>query len=483
MKTYISIIIVIFFLGNVSAQTPDTLWTRTFGGSGVDIGYSVCQTSDDGFIICGSTGSFGAGSDDIWLVRTDTNGDTLWSKTFGGSDSDLGAYVQKTGDGGFMVIGRTSPMERLCLIKTDAMGDTIWTKTCGFSTSLELGHCVQVTSDNGYAITGTLGGAEAKDVYLLRTDSNGDSLWMKRYQSEYTDDMECVDSGNSVRQTTDGGYIIAGKIGDLFVRNVRLIRTDAAGDTLWTKRYDLGDEINVHSVQQTSDGGFVISGENPGVVLIRTDSNGDTLWTKNYGGSSLSHGYDVQQLSDDGFIIAGSIGLGPGENWLFPTRAWLIRTKADGDTLWTKKFGGGSGYDYFRSVLQTSDGGYIITGDTYSFGGAEFDLWLVRLAPESTTKVDMGNLGKLDTIDFLQNYPNPFNSNTRISYTIQNSDMTCLKIYDLLGREVYTLVNEFKEKGSYSVLLDASNLSSGIYFYTLKGGNNFSKTNKMLIIR
>ena len=368
----------------------EALWTKTFGGSDYDGGYSVQQTSDGGYIIAGMTDSYGAGEHDVWLIKTDESGDTLWTKTFGGSEGDAGGCVQQTSDGGYVVVGYTRSYSAgdydVWLIKTDESGDTLWTKTFGGSDS-DVGNSVQQTSDGGYIIAGITefyGAGEPfwwnQDVWLIKTDESGNTLWTKTFGGSGED------WGISVQQTTDGGYIITGRMESYLTapEDVWLIKTDVLGDTLWTKTYGGSGDDGGSSVQQTTDGGYIIAGGtesygagNSDVWLIKTDALGDTLWTKTFGGNGKEYGGSVQQTSDGGYIIEGSTeSYGAGNS-----DVWLIKTDASGDEVWTKTFGG-SDWDGGGSVQQTFDGGYIVTGYTYSYGQGDSDVWLIRLAPE-----------------------------------------------------------------------------------------------------
>jgi len=578
---YIKIIAVLIIMASGVYAQADTLWTRIYGGSDDDEGHSVQQTTDGGFIIAGYTYSYGAGHGDVYLIRTDVNGDTLWTRTYGGdSDDDLGYSVQQTTDGGFIIAGETysygAGHDDVYLIRTDENGDTLWTKTYGGS-DYDGGYSVQQTTDGGFIIAGYTDsyGAGYDDVYLIRTDENGDTLWTKTYGGDYSD------GGSSVQQTTDSGFIIAGYTfsygaggGDVY-----LIRTDVNGDTLWTKTYGGSDYDYSESVQQTTDGGFIIAGETYSygtgkndVYLIKIDSMGDVLWTRTYGGDSSDLGYSVQQTTDSGFIIAGytySYGVGGGD-------VYLIRTDENGNTLLTKTYGGDYS-DVGRSVQQTTDGGFIIAGNTYSYGESyDEDVYLIRIPPlihllspnggeslignstynivwqcndtslvkyfrlllstdggttypdtiatnipdtdtsyawavpdtmnSSSCKVkvevidDSDNVLTYDVNDSvfsisptsveerpriprsftIREASSPITGYTIIHYQLPHKSRVSLKIYNTAGRLVEDLVEGEKEAGYYSIRWDAIGIKSGIYFIEFKA-DNYKDTRKIVV--
>ncbi len=383
----------LFYTNMIIAQG----WEKTYGGTGLDEGNSVQQTNDGGYIITGYTESFGSGFRDVYLIKTNANGDTLWTKTYGGTGYDDGLSVQQTNDNGYIIAGATNSFGAVnCdvyLIKTDANGDTLWTKTYG-GTDYDIGYSGQQTNDNGYIIAGYTYsfGAGMGDVYLLKTDSVGDTLWTKTFGGA-GDDM-----GNSVKQTNDNGYIIAGKtysfgsgMGDIY-----LIKTDFIGDTLWTKTYGGTGWDEGTSVQQTIDNGYIIAGTTTSfgaggydVYLIKTNENGDTLWTKTYGGTLDDFGWSVKQTIDNGYIIAGHTYNFGAVN----SDVYLIKTNENGDTLWTNTYGGIDG-DFGRSVQQTIDGGYIVAGYTNSFGAELTDVYLIKTDSlgNSITNMISGNM-------------------------------------------------------------------------------------------
>jgi len=427
-----------FIVVCASPALAQSSWWRTYGGTDGDGGYSVQQTTDGGYIIVGYACSFGAGGADVYLVKTSASGDTLWTRTCGGTEYDVGSSVQQTSDGGYIITGWTrsfGPGTPTCknvyLIKTSASGDTLWTRTCG-GTGDDEGGSVQQTTDGGYIITGYTypPSAWSGDVYLIKTDSSGDTLWTRTYGgSEH-------DGGNSVQQTTDGGYIIAGSTfsfgsGTPNYANVYLIKTDAQGDTLWTRTHGGPGSDHGFSVQQTSDSGYIITGRTFGtggvdVYLVKTDAQGDTLWTRTYGGPDYEEGYSVQQTADGCYIVVGYTG-----PYLVGNHAvYLIKTGASGDTIWTRTYGG-PGSDQGFSVRQTSDSGYIIAGYTLSFGAGSYDVFLIK-TDSNGYGIEEPSTGHRANPTRILVRPNPFTSFARV----QGHETDVFALSDITGRQV-----------------------------------------------
>ncbi|MBM3330451.1 T9SS type A sorting domain-containing protein [candidate division WOR-3 bacterium] len=436
---------------------------RTYGGIGDDRGFSVRQTADGGYIIAGQTSIFEGSNTDVYLIKTDSLGDTLWTRTFGGDSNDFGFSVRQTTDSGYIISGKTSSFgagnEDVYLIRTNSNGDTLWTKTFG-GDSNDCGPSVQVTADGGCIITGytrSFGMGQA-DVYLVKTDIHGDTMWTRTYGGTGND------NGYSVQQTVDDGYIIAGNARSPSSYDVYLVKTDAGGDTLWTRTYGSTGSEGGRSIQQTTDTGYIIvapttsfGAESSDVYLIKTDARGDTQWTRTFGGRSVDQGFSVQQTTDGGYIVGGLTA----SNGSYPSDAWLIKTGADGSAMWTRTFGDGP-YDEGRSVQQTADGGYVVTGLTRSFGVVENDVYLIKTDSLGNVAVaePKANPTRAPALS-LTCEPNPCRGATRVSFTptTSSSKPLTLRMYDSQGRMVLS-----REVSTSSFPLSTSDLPAGAYF-------------------
>ena len=421
------------------SESPPFTFERTYGGTADDFGYSVQQTTDGGYIVTGETQSFGAGGYDVYLVKAGPSGDTQWTRTFGGQLNEGGWSVRQTTDGGYVVVANAdssgSRPNGIWLIKTDANGDTLWTRTYA---GLNGANMVEQTADAGHIITGNTSyfGPSGADVYLIKTDAGGETLWTRVYGGA-RDDV-----GNSVQQTTDGGYVVAGTTKSFGAgsQDIWLIKTDSMGDTLWTRTFG-GDSFDfAGSAQQTADGGYFVAGtvmtpsDSPKVYIIKTDAVGDTQWTRMIGGPGWTGGCSGGLTRDGGYIVVGGCGFGLPD-------VYLVRTDSNGDTLWTRSFGGPD-FDMGYQVQQTTDGGYVIVGQTYSFGAGAPDFYLIKTDSAGELAVAEPKAGPTHAPGLsLTCEPNPFSDNTRISLVspYSSSRPMTLRVYDAAGRMVRRL--------------------------------------------
>jgi hypothetical protein len=341
---------------------------KSFGGAGWDESRCVIQTNDGGYIVVGTTGSIGAGKSDIYLIRTDAEGNEIWEKTYGGENDDVGSCVAPTSDGGYIIVGETKSFGArkgdIYLIKTDAEGNEIWEKNLGGDLE-DLGNCIQRTADGGYIIAGvTWRFGRGSEVYLVKIDAEGNEIWEKTFGGRSWDE------GHWVVQTSDDGYILVGRSWSIYGTgdDVYLIKTDSMGNKLWEKTLDSGGHEEGNCVLQTVDGGYIIAGTiHPAgsgglsdILLIKTDARGNKLWEKTFGGKGWDHGYSISRTKDGGYILVGDTWIYPG---LFDV--YLIKIDSQGNEIWEKKFGGELD-DCGRCVAQTTDGGAYYCWDNGS---------------------------------------------------------------------------------------------------------------------
>ena len=479
LKQLIIIISIVLLSVPVYAQAPDTLWTRTYGGEQSDCGFGVQQTDDGGFIIIGKTNSNSAGMSDIYLIKTDANGDTLWTRKYGGEFADCGRFVLQTDDSGYILVcayGLTSSNVCLQLIKTNENGDTLWTRT---HPDYSVYNYIQQTEDGGYIIAGS----SQQDAALLKTDAYGEIEWQQTYG-----DPE-IDCGYSVQLTDDGGYIMCGSISTNFVYglfDVYLVKTNAVGDTVWTR--SIGDDcVDIgYCVQVDPDGGYIITGMFNGehgadiysdVYLIKVDVNGDTLWTRSYGRDINDWGSYVVNTTDGGYVITGTCDLAYYSG--YDGDLYLLKVNGDGDEEWNISFGGVE-QDHGECVQQTADGGYIVVGSTFYSSAGLYDVWLLRFESEATIVEELGS----HPSSFILHpcIPNPFNAETIISFELRAASCVKLAVYDIEGREVARLIDDWQSAGTHQTTFNAEALPSGIYFARLAAGD-FQQTRKMLLIK
>jgi len=379
MRFYLTLI-GIFTLNGIFAQTAFHL---ALGGAQEEFGYSIQKTRNNGFICAGRTFSFGTGGWEAYMVRLNSQGDTVWTKTYGNVLYDEFQDVDTTSDGGFIAVGHTTTTDfaaNVYLIKTDSNGVHQWSKEYGGANGLsDKGYSVSQTSDGGYIISGTTAsfGAGGDDMYVIKTTSTGAISW-----TAVVGTAGVNEAGREVQETSDGGYIVAGYtdgIGQSFY-DVFLVKLNAAGVVQWKKTYGGSSYDFAYTVQQTSDNGFIIGATtnsfgagNWDAYLIKTDANGTLQWSKTYGLSGEDRAQSARQCSDGGYILCGrSSSFGSGS-----FDAVLYKTDASGNLSWTKAFGG-TGDDQAFYARESSPNNYILRGYTVSFGSGIKDMYIIK---------------------------------------------------------------------------------------------------------
>ena len=587
-----TLFILIFLALPLTAQSPDTLWSRTLGGTIIDVGHSIQQTQDGGYIVAGYTRSYGTMSGrNALLIKTDSLGNEEWHSALGGNADEEAYGVMQMADGGYVFSGYTKSfglgLNDVLLIKTDSIGNSQWIRTFGGAQDDE-GYSLQQTIDGGFIIAGVTSsfGTGSRDMWLIKTDSTGNEEWNRTFGGFSSD------GAWSVQQTLDGGYILTGwtfSNGPGYLGNAWLVKTDTAGIMEWNRYFGGSDADRGCSVQQTTDGGYILTGYTGSsgaglydMLLIKTDSSGHEQWNRTFGGSGRDYGNSVRQTEDGGFIVTGyTLSFGAGGDDL-----WLVKTNANGVEEWSNTYGG-SASDVGYDVQLTTDDGTIAVGHTLSFGAGLHDVFLVKLAPETKPLITLtpdslwfgsimqgdtlidsvlvhnagtadlnitsvistnpdfsifpltatiladstewfyiqlnaitsGNQrgdvvfyhnapGAKDTVivqadvismvsgneekklqEFLvePNFPNPFNPATRIRYQMTTSAEVRLVIYNLTGQIVRTLLNKEQAAGNYEQVWNGKDdlgreAASGVYIVRLSA-ENFSKSYRMILMR
>lgn len=475
----------VLLLGLYSAAVcAQNTWTKTIGTPKEDQAYYARQTFDGGYIITGYSVPENAFNSKLWLIRTNSNGDTLWTKSYGGINNDEGNDVQQTTDNGFIVTGITSSFGSgnfdMWLLKTDSNGDTLWTSTYGGANN-DFGNSVFQTDDGGYFVIGSTesAGSGASDFWVVKTNAAGELLWEETYGGTFND------IAFEGQPTSDGGFILAGYTQQQGFSNadVWLVKLLNTGDIEWEQTYGGSFDELAYSVSETADAGYILSGYTysfgsgmQDLWLIKTDMYGDTLWTKTVGGSSNDAGHCVIETDEGDFLVSGS-------TFSYSVNGdmdlWLVKTDISGNTLWTNTYGGPSS-EVGYSVNETFDGNLIVSGFTSSYGAGNKDVWLLHLDFEGQTGLVEQHLSTQPTCKLEQNFPNPFSHETTIHYSIPEAGITSLNVYDLTGKKAATLVHEFKRAGNHSLVFTPGDLKDGIYYYQLQSGK--TKTLKKCIL-
>jgi len=309
-------------------------WNKTYGGTNDDQAYSLVATSDGGYAMAGETLSFGAQEGDCWLVKTDGSGNVEWNHTYGGTGDDVARSLVETSDGGYAVAGTTGSYgagdEDFWLIKTDGVGDVEWNQTYG-GIGDDVARSLVATSDGGYALAGYTYsfGAGNEDFWLVKTDEYGNIEWNQTYGGG------SHDVARSLIETSDGGYALTGFTQSFGNGQAHcwLVKTDATGNMQWNYTYGKIDTTYAFALVETSDGGYHLAGgiyyDDVGTefLLIKTDGFGIMEWNQTYGGMGHEQAHALVATSDGGYAIAGetnSYGAGSNDSWSYDF--WLIKT-------------------------------------------------------------------------------------------------------------------------------------------------------------
>ena len=583
-----------FFAATAFGQ-PNLLFNNHFGNELGDFGNQVEQTDDGGFIITGihNLGGYPV-PEQLYLVKTDAQGNFTWSHTYGGEVSATGHSVRQTDDGGYIITGIVDEgiyglYGNLYIVKTDASGDSLWTHSFNWG-EIDTGFEVVIDDDGGYVIAGVHDGGFTSpngDMLLMKLDQNGNQVWMQTY------DNAGRDCAYSMDKTSDGGFILGGATredpyggyGEIY-----LLKTDSEGEMLWDRNFGDG---TITSVKQASDGGYILGGVTgrnyanmEDMFIIKTDSEGVREWQKIWGTAYVEFGLSVIETADGGYLLSGinhlikfdSVGRITGINEVpMQVSARNIQNTSDGNFIITgssllQSYGmndvsllkiddqletmtvelypiesptsviPGGEFPYRIAIRNNTGVVYTIDlvlsiktgifnyfdltfrygleiepGETFqqrnvhqqipaqtptgssAYKAAIFDVLTSELLMEDVlplTILPADNISGENPDGVFANdiesmpdnnilhpaYPNPFNPTTELKYDMKSSGNVSLSVFDIAGKEVGKLVDGWQPAGQHNVIFDGSELTSGVYFVRMNT-TGFSETQKILLLK
>lgn len=461
-------------------------FSRVYGGNSYDVGAEVIQTPDDGYLVAGTTGSFGVESGQILLTKTDPEGYVEWRRFYGGEFADQATSMETTSDGNLIIAGNTETVDssyQMYAIKMTFDGDTIWTRNYG---GADWDFCRQVAAlpDGGFALFGQTYNSGDADFCLIRINSDGEQLWTKTYGGSLEE------SGESIAQTFDGGFYLAGHTKSFGegMNDMYVVKTDANGDTLWTKTFGGPLEDLCFSVAETIDSGYVLAGgtENntAGIsdMVIRKEHPTDTWVTYESRGGDAYFTDVLVEPGTGNLVVVGYHGNGG-----FGMEDARILRYGNLGGVWggVARSHGSPAVDRFVDVKRCSDNGYVMVGYTQGFLNRFDDIYLVKagndgIALQPELGVDEINLDgeKFD----VSVGPTPFGS-VNPQLFIQDYQSLTKVINDPLRLVVYNSVGQAVSTSSVvsnQTSLDLNHLSDGIFYYQLQTSSAVLATGKLV---
>jgi len=478
--TFVALLLII--PGAAFAQAPDTSWTRTFGGTLAEGAHDIDRTQDGNYIVVGEVESNYANSD-VYLLKVNSDGDTLWTTRFGNTNTnEIGRSVKATSDGGYIICGYggVSQENEVILIKTDSLGNYEWGTSYG-PTPDNRGHAIIETSDGGFIVAGQAwivrGPFGSYDMYVIKTNAFGGLEW-ERFIGGGSGDYAL-----GVCEAENGDFVATGRT-QTFGWDAFLVRLSPFGDSIWAVGLGQGIQTDGADVLALDDGsGFMMTGiqydpsdEGSNAFLARVDNDADIVWWRDYGGEDEEYGTSLAAMPDGGFIIGGMTA-----RWDTGWNVYVIKTDFLGNEEWSDVFGAG-GDDRGHGVTVGLDGSIAVAGWTSSYGGGWLDVYVIKFEGSLVGIDDDPNSRLPEALTLEQNYPNPFNSATEIKYFIPEGGHVTLEIFDLLGRKIEALFNGSLESGIHTSAWNADKVPSGVYLYRLSSGET-TRTRRMTLLK
>lgn len=361
----------------------ETLWQKTYGGSDDDIAHGVVMLENGDSAIVGECKSAGAIRDDICVSRIDSKGDTKWRKLISGKKEDRGMAISRAKDSNLLVLGSGKSFNDngdrdLLIAKLSLDGKILWQKSFGGDRD-EYAGGIAGTNDGGVLAVGSTESFSKrgyKDIIIIRLDKNGKKI------SEHTIGGKRGDEAKSLTRTADGNFMVVGarEVGRAGDSDFFLMKLDQNGKKIWARTFGGGDLDVLNAVAPTPDGGIVATGATRSFGSKQTDlsvmyfnKNGKLIWHKIYGYDYYDEGNAITMTKNGGFMVAGATNsMGEGE---YDT--YVIALNSKGSLIWSKLYGGREN-DIAHGITRTSDGGIIIVGESDSFKRSK-DFYMIKL--------------------------------------------------------------------------------------------------------
>lgn len=472
----------------LTAQAPSQLWSKTYGGPFWEKGYGGTPTDDDGFVVVGYTESFGNGESDLYLMRVDRNGDTLWTRTYGGPGWEEGyAIAQTEEDKGFIVVGQTVPEEdastRAWMLRTDMNGDTLWTYTWGDTEWRYNVNDVRETPDGNFVVVGYAASSipGSGNGWISMVDRNGTLLWSKVLEAQYTAIFSSVDF------TEDNGLVVAGTIRTGNGFDGWILRMRNNGDTIVTRTFGNDDGDVFAAVRRTSRGSFICVGATDSygagkldILVAEYSSDLAEVEMKTYGGAEHDYGNGLILTPDGGYAIVGLTEAAGSNN----PEALVVRVDGSGNLKWEERYGM-PGIDEATGIFGTEEGGYWIVGSFAETENSSSDIRLMRLAADPVSSVAEA-APTTGGIRIEEPAPNPFERSTAIQWQLEATAHVQITVQDLRGRTVHVLVDEQRSPGTYSTEWNGRNtqailMPSGTYLCTVTVDGQLHTSKKIVL--
>lgn len=483
MKKLITLLMVSFLTFISYSQNVE--WKKCFGGSNEDMGWSIINSNDDGYVIAGNSKSIDGdvtsnnGSSDFWVIKIDTEGQIIWESNYGISNYERAFSITSANDGGYIIAGYRNSIDGeltdsdFWIVKINESGELLWDNLYGGS-NFDNAYNIIKTNNNGYIITGktVLVDNFFKDAALIiKIDNSGNIIWQKSFL-----DSDCLNVSSAVMAPDNGVIFVADDCS--MNSDYIIVKLDENGNMVWQKEYGGSLADRPTSIKSCEDGSYVIVGSSAsqdGDVInnhggfdywiIKIDSNGNLLSSKCFGGSEIDYAEDVIQNNNNELIVVGYSESNDGDvtNNTDKKDYWIINVDSENELKWEKCIGDYTGEDKARSVVHAGDNRYLVVGYTDSFEGevsgnhGDYDYWVIEISESTNSLNNIKN-----NIEF-SIYPNP----TKELINIEGENIQEIEVIDLNGEIVL----------KSDIILDVINLStlsSGLYFIKVKNDKGMS---------